>query len=64
MEVQAQDKEIEIDDLKTRLDVFSINYKSNGDKWKFKNNELKAEIKDLNNKLEIIEKENLKVKTN
>ena len=25
LELQAQDKEIEIDDLKTRLDVFSIN---------------------------------------
>jgi len=63
LELELHDKNIDLDDYKTRIDVVVINNKQDKELMKNKLSLAKAEIKELKEKIEHLEKEAAKLRT-
>lgn len=63
LELELQDKDIDIDDLKTRIDVMTINTKQERETLKAKLTLAKAECKEFKDKVDHIEKEASKLRS-
>lgn len=63
LELELQDKDIDIEDLKTRIDVMTINNKQDREALKAKISQSKIECKELRDKVDHLEKEASKLRS-